>query len=330
VGRASVASCAAVACDAVERVSTLQRARLLAGAVGAIDEHGYTRATVAHITARARVSRRTFYELFGSRDECLAALLDDVVDLIEADIRAADLGGKPWRERVRGGLGAILAFFDREPELARICVVQALCGGPATLARRQAALARLAAVLDAGRGERAQLSGNTQMIAEGLVGAICAIVHGRLLRRERESLIGLQSELMGLLVLPYLGAAAARREQRLPTQSPARPRAKARPASHHNDPLAGLSMRLTYRTTRVLECIVARAGVSNRAVAAHAGVADQGQISKLLGRLERIGLIENVGQGHAKGEPNAWHLTALGERVAAQLDLHTSHRGETA
>ena len=41
----------------------MQRSRLLVGAVGAIEEHGYAGATVAHITARAKVSRRTFYEL---------------------------------------------------------------------------------------------------------------------------------------------------------------------------------------------------------------------------------------------------------------------------
>jgi AcrR family transcriptional regulator len=314
--RASAVSVPAAG-DASERVSKLQRARLLAGAVAAIDERGYTRTTVAHITARARVSRRTFYELFSNRDECLAALIDDVVALVEADLRAVDPDGQSWRERIRAGLGAILAFCDREPALARVCVVHALSAGPLSLARREAALARLAAVVDAGRGERSQPPGNSQMIAEGLVGAICAIVHGRLARRESEPLIGLQSQLTGLLVLPYLGAAAARREQRLPARPPAA--AAARRPAMHGDPLAGLPMRLTYRTTRVLECIAACPGVSNRLVAEHAGVADQGQISKLLGRLQRIGLVENASRGHTKGEPNAWRLTQLGEQVTQRL-----------
>jgi hypothetical protein len=43
-----------------------------------------------------------------------------------------------------------------------------------------------------------------------------------------------------------------------------------------------------------------------------AGIADQGQISKLLARLHSLGLLENTGGDHAKGEPNAWHLTARG------------------
>ena len=120
-----------------QRLAEIQRSRLLAGAVGAIDEFGYGQATVAQITARSRVSRRTFYELFENREECLAALIEDVVALVEGEIATADLDGLPWRERVRGGLWAILSFFDREPALARVCVVQALRGGPQVLERRE-------------------------------------------------------------------------------------------------------------------------------------------------------------------------------------------------
>ena len=85
-------------------------------------------------------------------------------------------------------------------------------------------------------------------------------------------------------------------------------------------------MRLTYRTARVLECIAAQPGVSNRQVAERAGISDQGQVSKLLARLERLGLTSNTGEGHAKGEPNAWKLTPLGARVAQRLSM--SARGE--
>ena len=46
-----------------------------------------------------------------------------------------------------------------------------------------------------------------------------------------------------------------------------------------------------------------------------AGVEDQGQISKLLSRLERLDLIENVDHAQSKGAPNEWCLTERGERV---------------
>jgi AcrR family transcriptional regulator len=213
------------------QLADIQRSRLLAAAVGAIDEFGYGHATVAQITSRARVSRRTFYELFENREQCLTALLEDVVGMVEDEIAAAKLDALPWRERVRGGLTAILSFLDREPGLAQVCVVQVLRGGPQVLQRREQILARLAAVLQEGSRESALSSECTALTAEGLVGAAYGIVYTRLLRREHRPLTELLGELMGMIVLPYLGPAAARREQaRLAPAAANRSRSSARRA----------------------------------------------------------------------------------------------------
>ena len=96
------------------------------------------------------------------------------------------------------------------------------------------------------------------------------------------------------------------------------------------DPLDEVQMRLTYRTARVLACIAERPGASNRGVAERAGVTDPGQISKLLRRLERLGLAVNTGGGHQSGEPNAWKLTPLGGQVARRLSVLTGDRTEAA
>jgi AcrR family transcriptional regulator len=309
-----------------EQVTEMQRSRLLLGAVGAIEEHGYAGTTVAHITQRARVSRRTFYELFEDREACLAALIEDVLALLEDELAQAGLERLPWRERVRGGLVVILGFFDREPALARVCVVQTLSSGPSVLEWRETILTRLAGVLDEGRTESQRASDCTTLTAEGLVGAAFGIVHARLLRGERRALLGLVGELMGMIVLPYMGPAAARREQAMPTpKAPAPPQSGllARMVSS-GDPLHGLQMRWTYRTARVIQGISELPGASNREVADYAGIHDQGQVSKLLARLQRLGLIANTGDGHAKGEPNAWSLTPLGEQVAQRLRVSTS------
>jgi AcrR family transcriptional regulator len=303
------------------RLVEIQRSRLLAGAVGAIDEFGYINATVAHITSRARVSRRTFYELFENREACLLALIEDAVAMLEGELVGAALADLPWRERVRGGLGVILGFFDREPALARVCVVQALQGGPAVLACREGVLARLAGVLDEGCGESARAGDCTPLTGEGLVGAAFGIVYARLARGESTPLVGLSGDLMGMIVLPYLGPAAARREHARPVSKGGFVSARGPSVlpQAHRDPLQEVPMRLTYRTARVLECIAERPGVSNRGVADSAGISDQGQVSKLLARLERLGLVANTGEGHHRGEPNAWTLSQLGCEVARRL-----------
>lgn len=310
------------------QIDEIQRSRLLAGAVAVSEELGYQQATVGRIAERARVSRRTFYQMFANRDECFVAVLEEVVAVIGEQLATAGLERLPWRERVRTGVWTILEFFDREPALAGVCVVQALRAGPSVLARREAVLARLAVAVDEGRGEGPRGENLTPLTAEGLVGAAFTIVHSRLSRREREALASLLGELMAMIVLPYLGPAAAKRERARTALTPpaAPPQAQPDAPRSARDPLAGVNLRLTHRTARVLEGIAELAcrgsDPSNRQVATAAGITDPGQISKLLRRLERCGLLVNTGAGHAKGEPNAWALTPQGERVAQSIRMH--------
>ena len=73
-------------------LADIQRSRLLAAAVRAVDELGWANTTVADIVARSRISRRTFYETFANREECLAAVLEDILGVI-----AGELAERAWR-----------------------------------------------------------------------------------------------------------------------------------------------------------------------------------------------------------------------------------------
>jgi AcrR family transcriptional regulator len=304
-------------------VAQMQRARLLGAAVPVVDELGWSGATVADIASRARVSRRTFYDLFANREDCLLAVLDDMVGRVERELAAADLQGVSWLERVRTGLWTILCFLDGDRVLARVCVVQSARGSRRVLEAREDLLSRLSKILEEGGRECPPL------VAEGLVGAATAIVYKRLLKGDRDALSGLQGELMGMIVLSYLGPAAASRERK--RRAPEPPTGAADGLSvGRGDALKDVPMRLTYRTARVLEVAAQYPGGSNRVIGEVADIHDQGQISKLLGRLQRLGLLQNTGEGHAKGEANAWSLTPLGERVVEQLSLKSSAQKDAA
>ena len=191
-------------------VASVQRARLLAGAVRAVDRYGYAHSTVSEITALAHVSRRTFYELFSGSEECLLRMFEEILDRARSQVAAAELDGLAWRERMRGGLWAILCFLDAEPVLARAGVVQSARGGPRVIELRERLLAELAAVIDEGRAAAGRGADSPELIAEGLVGAVASILHTRLVRGESAPLRNLQGELMAMIVAPYLGPAAAR------------------------------------------------------------------------------------------------------------------------
>ncbi len=301
--------------DALPRghVTEIQRARMLSAAVEAIEQDGYARLTVAQVINRAKVSRKTFYDLFVDREDCFLAVFERTLEQIRARVVEAYSQESSWREGVRAGLAALLIFIDEEPELARLCVVDALGGGPRVLQTRARVLAEMRSVIDRGRAAATIRREPPSVTAEGVIGAAFAVIHTRMLERSSKPYIGLHGPLMSMIVLPYLGTRAASRELARPA-----PQVRRRTKSERGvakDPMAGLDMRLTYRTVRVLSAIKEHPQASNRAVADGAGIADQGQISKLLSRLERLDLIENVDRAQAKGAPNEWRLTARGERV---------------
>jgi AcrR family transcriptional regulator len=294
-------------------VTEIQRARMLSAAVDAIEENGYARLTVAQVIGRAKVSRKTFYDLFVDREDCFLAVFERTLEQMRARVVEAFEHESSWREGMRAGLAALLVFIDEEPELARLCVVDALGGGRRVLEERARVLVQLRKVIDGGRIAATVRREPPSVTAEGVIGAVFAVLHTRLLERSPKPYIGLHGSLMSIIVLPYLGVRAASRELSRPAPPVRRPAKTERGVGR--DPMAGLDMRLTYRTVRVLTAIREHPGGSNREVADGAGIADQGQISKLLSRLERLNLIENVDRTQSKGAPNEWRLTERGERV---------------
>jgi AcrR family transcriptional regulator len=292
------------------RVSKIQRARMLHAMAEVAAQAGAQNATVARVVARSGVSRRTFYDLFEDREDCFLAAFEDALGRLAQRVLPAYREDARWPARVRAALLEILLFFEEEPDLGRLLVVESLTAGSRAVARREQLVALLVTAVQ--EGARATKAGRAGIAlgGEGAVGAVLSVVHARLQRSETQSLTALVGPLMGMIVLPYQGQAAARRESERPAPALA-PRSPAR----RGDPLRDLDMRLTYRTVRVLSAIGEHPGASNRAVAALAGIADQGQISKLLLRLQNLGLIENTGEGPTRGEPNAWSLSPRGEEV---------------
>jgi AcrR family transcriptional regulator len=307
----------------------IQRARILAAMGEVVVERGAGVVTVADVVGRSGVSRRTFYELFADREDCFIAAFDRTLALAGESVIPAYRSKERWQDRARAGLQALLAFFDAEPDLGYLCIVASQAAGPRALERRTATVETLVTAIHEGAREARGRRRPHRLTAEGLAGAVLAILANRIAAPDRRPLLGLLNALMAMIVLPYLGSDTAERELRAPKQR-SRGNARARV-----DPLRDLEMRLTYRTVRVLFAIAelerpptkrskGERAPSNRQVATAAGIADQGQISKLLARLQTLGLIENTGGDHTKGEPNAWHLTSKGHDITHTLQAQAA------
>jgi AcrR family transcriptional regulator/DNA-binding MarR family transcriptional regulator len=302
------------------QLEELQRARIVSAVFDVAAERGAANMSVAHLVERAGVSRRTFYEIFTDREDALLAAFTEAAWHASERVLPAYESEKAWREKLRAGLIGLLSFFDEQPLMARLLIVGSLAGGPATQQARSEITATLTSAIEDGRAQSKAPETIPPLTGEGIVGGVLTVLHSRIAAGSDESLLGLTNELMSMIVLPYLGAPAARRELKRATPALSSEAIERTPLG---DPFKEAGMRLTYRTVRVLMATAEHPGASNRLIADTAEITDQGQISKLLGRLERAGMLTNTGLGPGQGAPNVWTLTDKGRQVTDSIRANT-------
>ena len=261
----------------------------------------------------AGVSEHEFYQVFENVENCYLAAFDEGLARLSQIIGDAVGCEERWLDRVRAGLLALLRFVDEEPGWARLVILQTSVAQTAVLKRRQDAMGVLAALLDetapGGTAGTDGVEASTRLTADLVVGGVFSVIQNRMLNSDGDSLVGLAPSLMSFIVAPYLGELAAEVE----------PTRMSKGALDRRVRSGRVAVRATYRTSRVLGAISTTPRSSNREIADAAGLSDEGQTSKLLARLERQGLIENVGLGALYGEPNAWLLTPYGRRVVKAI-----------
>jgi AcrR family transcriptional regulator len=191
-----------------EFVAHNQRERLIAGLAEAIAENGYAGTTIAHITRHAAVSRRTFYEHFASKDECFVAAYDTVMAELRERVGQAFEEADDWPHAVKAGIGAMLRFLAAEPNLARLCMVEALVAGPVVVERYDSAIQSFVPYFQTGREGRspevlARLSATTE---EALVGGMMSLISRRIIAGKTAELESLLPDLVEFTLTPYLGS----------------------------------------------------------------------------------------------------------------------------
>jgi AcrR family transcriptional regulator len=132
-----------------EVVGAAHRARLLRAVVGAVADRGYANVRIADIVDRARVSRQSFYTQFDGKEACFLAAHADGIAVILAEFGAQIAGAEMPLAQLAGGIDTYFALAEREPEFARCMLIELPAIGPAGLAARLGAHARVAAVLAA-------------------------------------------------------------------------------------------------------------------------------------------------------------------------------------
>lgn len=152
------------------------RARLLDALSEVISEEGYGGVTVAEVVRRARVSKRTFYEQFETKEESLLALYEAQTGRVLDAVRAAMQSAPPGEQRVEAGVRTYLETLQSRPGQVRTLTLEILHLGERGLATRRRAMRRFADLVlreidDARDGTR-----RSEAIATALTGGVNELV----------------------------------------------------------------------------------------------------------------------------------------------------------
>ena len=111
--------------------------RLLDGMARAVASNGYADTTIADIVREASVSRRTFYQHFSTKAECLIALYEAASRNALNVLRDSIDPQQEWQTQVERALAAYLGCMAQNPVLMRTLFIEILGLGTEGLAARR-------------------------------------------------------------------------------------------------------------------------------------------------------------------------------------------------
>jgi AcrR family transcriptional regulator len=195
-----------------EQVAESQRGRILAAMRGLVADRGYRDVPVASVIKHAGVSRKTFYELYASKEECFVAIYERESERLLTPALQAFEGSEPWVDRLRTALGVLLGTLAGDPAAARICFVEVLAAGPLALERRTKAYATLDPLFAPPVASAADAASPSRAIVAGSVGYLTETLQREIAAGRTSELPALRAQLMQTLTLPFADQAAAASE----------------------------------------------------------------------------------------------------------------------
>lgn len=173
-----------------------QRARIHSATIEIVAARGYGALRVREVVRMARVSSRTFYENFESKEDCFLRTYEMVMRRASRRIIAAQAGDRDWRDRPLLVFAALASELESEPNAARFALIEAYAAGPEALEQVRLAERTFEAML----GESfARAPGGIlvpPLIVEGMIGGVAGVTRARLQDNRQGELAGLGDELM--------------------------------------------------------------------------------------------------------------------------------------
>jgi AcrR family transcriptional regulator len=210
-----------------------QRERLRVAVIDLASEQGSQATTVTDLIDRAAVSRRTFYELFENKEDCLLYAYDTHILQAEAQIMAAYRNPKlQSAEALRAAIVSLLDFAIAWPAAAQLCIAEIAAVGPKGIERHdRSKAAGEAAVAHALR--RIRRRAPHPIVIRAVVAGIEQLIHSRVSDGREHLLTGIETDLLTWILTYDRSPRSARRWGQLTRTN--RPNQRSTPLADETD-----------------------------------------------------------------------------------------------
>jgi len=183
-----------------------QRERIIDALAAVCARKGYRATTVEDVIAEAGVSRRTFYDLFTSKQQCfLVAYEVQMERVLEAVERAYSACEGSWSECMASALRTLLSLLIAEPNRARLLLVEVLSAGRPALECRHAALSRFGSLFEPGTVGLPLAPADAETVARAVIGGVAGALYSRIAAGQSDRLAEIGADLIYCMLVPYLG-----------------------------------------------------------------------------------------------------------------------------
>jgi AcrR family transcriptional regulator len=160
--------------------ASAHESRLIGAMAVLLAKKKYAAVTIADIAREARVSKRTFYEHFATKETCFIACYEAMSAFALASIAEATSRCVSWVEQTHAATKAYLSTLEAQPALTRTLMMDIYSAGPEALRARRAVQRRFAdylrKVVDQRRKDNPKLRRLSPAMATAIIGGINELV----------------------------------------------------------------------------------------------------------------------------------------------------------
>lgn len=212
--------------------------QLVEAMIAAVGEKGYSATTVADVVARAHVSRKTFYEHFENKQDCLLRTADLITAEALRRVEAAwsESEQLPTTVRTEAALQALFAAAIENPGALRVAVVELAAAGAAGIEQRERWFERFERLILRGLGSEAEDGKISADALKVVVGGVNSVLYRRIANGETRKLMAAIPDLVSWATSYYPTPASVLEPpaiRRQPSIVPSGGRAPGTLAPHH-------------------------------------------------------------------------------------------------